>query len=964
MYKNNKSFYLRRLERMGVICCLSALSIPAAGQAVKDSTLINFFGSEEEVSKWKGSQPNDYAFDHLLQKRPVAKFYKKKRFGDRFFLEGGMHAFANHSSNLNISLKNIQPWAYVGFGDWITPLHGWRVSFQGGKYKIDGNHSKIIGASLDYLISITALAAEEYDAPRRFEFFGVAGGDLFLSRLNGKNDYAWGAHFGLRGQANLNRYTYFFLEPRIGAYSNKLIHNKGWENYVLGSSLLTGFGYRLNPTVDYERIPYTPSGSFLDNTFISFAAGPSFLIKNDSHKFGGVGNIYIGKWINPYSAIRLGIGSAFRRQTEHNKLQAISASVGYMWNMHNTFGGYDPNRYFWINAVADINGNLSLIKESKDLSVSFGAGIQPNVRIANGVSLYLEPRLDYYNNQYMKSVAGKNSKDLAASLLAGIVFQQGTNTRTLLKKNDDFKSESWLDHLFIDLGAGALMPVTYSGKDHIMPTLYAGIGKWFNAISGLRLRGEVTKLEDLDSKRFGMLSYGVDYLWNLTNSFRGYDANRRFSLVASAGINGLSKVGKGKFYVGANTGIKGLVHLNQMTSIFIEPQLSFYGKNVYPVYTSHFRRMDMIGTLLAGIQFATNNYRSAENRPYFERHDENSFVSIAAGTGTSADAPKNGKNYGAVGRISLGHWYSPVSAWRISMSGTAKPKMPYRNLSLTAGIDYLADFTTLAYGYNPDRIICLRGIAGINIGADYTPRIHRQMRMMSDLHIGGQLAVSVGKRNELFAEPQVAYVIGGKPTTRSSQRLIGTAVLGINHKFKMTRPIQSSQVDQDQNDFVSVSVGTGAHSQTVTMGNVKSKLTFDFDIAYGHWYNSISGMRVGVSNTTTPLKKGFGHQNMTSIHADYLLNLIGLTSGKEVFNTNWVFNGIAGASLNFGKAEQMDNTFAPGIHLGLELGYKFTPKWELFAEPTGLIIGKKIWENNSRPMVIHPRLMIGTKYHF
>ena len=55
-----------------------------------------------------------------------------------------------------------------------------------------------------------------------FELIGKAGVDYVYTTNNGVHKNALGAHLGLRGQVNLSRFGYFYLEPMVGLYSDKI----------------------------------------------------------------------------------------------------------------------------------------------------------------------------------------------------------------------------------------------------------------------------------------------------------------------------------------------------------------------------------------------------------------------------------------------------------------------------------------------------------------------------------------------------------------------------------------------------------------------------------------------------------------------------------------------------------------------------------------------------------------------
>ena len=141
------------------------------------------------------------ALDNMLQRPPVAKHFKAKRFGDRLFVEGGLGATTiidNSSSHL--STPGIEGGAAIG--DWVTPVHGWRIGAHGGTWLYNGKKSKVAMISLDYLMNLTALAKPSlldpnYNEVPAFEVYGTAGADLALSHYEDNTSTSPGVHLGL-----------------------------------------------------------------------------------------------------------------------------------------------------------------------------------------------------------------------------------------------------------------------------------------------------------------------------------------------------------------------------------------------------------------------------------------------------------------------------------------------------------------------------------------------------------------------------------------------------------------------------------------------------------------------------------------------------------------------------------------------------------------------------------------------
>lgn len=971
----SKQSYFHTFKRIGTALFVTMYALPMAAQYEQDTLLLKFLGSEEAIKEWKKTQKDAYSFDHLLQKPAVAKHYKNKRFGDHLFLEGGMQAFTNvtRPHNGKGCFDGFAPWAYVGIGDWVTPLHGWRLSMQAGNYVNNNRYSKVLGGSLDYLLNLNAVASEKYDKPKPFEVYGVAGADFFRSENKKSVDYAFGFHLGLRGQYHFNHYSYIFLEPRIGLYTDELIHQPSWRKYIIGANALAGVGYRLDP-VNRSHEKYHTSGHFLDNTFISVAAGPTDLLNignryGVSKKFGATAQGMVGKWFSPYSAIRLKVGASFNNQYRYGKLKALNLGAGYMWNMHNTFAGYNPDRCFWVNTVADVLYNYSGSGNGRKSSFGFGAGIQPNVRLAKGVELFLEPRVDVYGKNYAASVGEMNRFDFIGSVLAGLTFRQGMNSREQIMRNDDFEQKSWYDHIFIEAGAGIVCPVTtWVGKEvfkHLGPDLNIGVGKWFNATSGVRLWGEIGRYEEINTKHFDVIGIGADYLWNLTNALHGYVADRPCEVIASAGINTVANMDRKKFYFGGQVGLKGLWHLNNMLGLYLEPQFRIYDNNLMARSSFVSNKIDINAMLLAGIQLRMNGYRPGAYSEAFDENERNAFFSFAGGISSNLDAPKATEQYAVAARFSYGQWFTPASAWRINAGAMGRPNEAYRHALVNVGGDYMTDLTTLAYGYNPDRIVSVRSVLGLNLGAEYKNNTDGKVHFVGDVHAGGQLAFRAGSRNEIFVEPQLSYTFGNLTDLSKMERINATAYIGVTHKIHRTNEKKVVPVSEKENDFVSVSIGSGLNTHSLVNTYPRKRcLNLNFGADYGHWFNSVSGFRMGLAHSSIYRNVGKRNLHLTTIHADYMVNLLALCGGELALEQPWTLNAFAGLSFNIGQDKAFSPTFAAGGLFGLQVGYKFTRQWELFAETSGNIVSNKVWRNAGHKFEGNGSLMLGTKYYF
>ena len=912
------------------------MTSPAGGRTGRRSTALCLIALV--LSLPLSAQVPGSALDKMLQRPKVAKHFENKRFGDRLFLEGGVglnSAITNSSSHIESPGFN----ASVAIGDWVTPLHGWRLGIQGGSFKYNDKSPSAFGVSADYLLNITALSQSTlrdstYANIKPFEVYGVAGIEYYRSSLDGVSNNAAGLHLGLRGQLRLSDYTYLYVEPRLGVYSDGLFHDDTWRGYRFAGSLMAGLGYRLNPGMATGS-DYTTSGHFLDDTFFALTGGPSALVKKDggslSDYFGARAGIYLGKWLNPYSGLRIGVNAALYKQAGENRVKALGVSAGYLWNMHNTFIGYDPDRRFWINAVADVGFNASGSGEGRKMTPSVGAGLQTNFRIARGIDFYLEPRIDIFGKDYACYVAQSSDFDAAASLMAGFTFHQNLDSRSQLARNDDFVQETPYDNIFVEAAIGGALPVTKRTFSHafsyLRPKAFVGIGKWFTATSGVRLWGEGVQYEMREKDRVKALGVGIDYLWNITNAFHGYLPDRRFELVGAVGVSASTRSNSRRVFPGLNAGLKGIWHANKMWALFIEPQLRCYSSDYLPRTTTSWIKQDMTAALVAGLQVNLRGYSPEANREIFEETERKSFFSIAGGVYTPFSSLRKRTSYGAVGRVSYGRWFSPVAAWRVSMNGLANPRYRHRYAQLTLGGDYMVDLSALGYGYDEDRIVILRALAGLNLGVDYGSR---KSHFAADIHAGGQLAFRTGRAIELFAEPQVGYRLDRRYGQRG-QRVVPQLVLGLNYRLR--NPEGEKSAPAEQKHFASFAIGSGLHSSTVaSMQYVRRKLTLDFDLSYGQWFTAASGWRVGLSDVTIQ-RHGRGNQHITALHGNYLRNLLSSTGQSAAEAAGFRLTGIIGITANLGTRKGYSPTWGLGLEAGFQAGWMVSRQMELYLEP-------------------------------
>ncbi|MEG1729422.1 MAG: hypothetical protein RR280_07790 [Bacteroidaceae bacterium] len=918
-----------------------------------------------QLSSFAQSELPKSALDYMLQKPKVVKTFEKKVLGDHLFLQAGFGptmTFGGNDHFLKINTPAVQ--ANLMIGDWITPEHGLRLGLNGGFYKSGEVKAKFVGVSLDYMMNLTALASPVYTTPRKFELYGIAGAEYQSSHNEGVAENVMGMRFGLQANARIGDCLHLFLEPRIGLYSDHISHRSTWRKYRPAASVLAGIGYNLI-TGEARHHFDSPYDDFLDGLFVSGALGGGALMFSDLHTmkdFKGVrAQASLGKWFDPYSAIRLTAKVETFQRNGKSKMKGVGGQLDYMLNFNNLFAGYCPDRWVDLYGIAGVGLNYTSGGAERQYSPAIGAGFQANFFLNRNhtFSFFVEPRIDVNGRKYIEGYNSASTVDATASVMAGFTLLRAPSSVKPRVANLTYPQPKVYNHWFIE-GAGGLNSLCVSSlpsepRSYLGPCVQLGAGRWLNATSGVRLSFEFSKYKHPAFGTNNLFGGSLDYLWNISNAVNGYVPNRHFELIGVVGANLATHSNRDRVFLGANIGAQALWNLNSMTSLYLEPQLRLYANNFAPGSCGLFK-LDALGALMAGIRLNLNGYDAKKSREAFGKNDANSFAYMAGGFQMKPYQYHNHDYYGVVSSIGIGRWFTPLSAWRLSASGSEWKETGSRIARGAVTADYLLDLTTLAYGYNPQRAVSLRAFGGASIGLDY----HRQNIYLTPLlRVGGQMGVRVSKQVELFLEPQLSKTLVRTNGSRSNH-VDAALLLGLNYRMQPSHQKPRNTVGEQ---FVSIAGGLGLNSENVHNNPFHRKWVFDVDASYGRWVNKVSGMRFGISNEF--IQKHFTHnKSWLSLHADYLLNLNALLNGGKPSGAAIQWIAALGVSGNAALQQDRSPRFAPGLVASVQADISITETISLFLEPTITVLGKRIGENQSHPFEAAAKLMIGTNIKF
>jgi outer membrane protein OmpA-like peptidoglycan-associated protein len=191
---------------------------------------------------------------------------------------------------------------------------------------------------------------------------------------------------------------------------------------------------------------------FGSNWFISAGAGINlFMIQNipgidNDRPLTAAGQFAIGKWLTPYTGLRLEVAGAplkiYGLQEDNTWAKKNVGYVGvygdFMWDMCNTFGGYNEKRVVSVIPFAGISF-LTTTKDNFDGRKPYvfpaSAGLKINFRLSHYVDLYLQDRFTFTSDIF-DGLEGGYFLEPIMTATAGITVKFGKNRFTAYNPYD------------------------------------------------------------------------------------------------------------------------------------------------------------------------------------------------------------------------------------------------------------------------------------------------------------------------------------------------------------------------------------------------------------------------------------------------------------------------------------------------------------------------------------------------
>lgn len=345
----------------------------------------------------RGFNAMDYSMQRRYRPRNSTPF-RNGKFSDNTFLgiTGSSFRFLDPLAGSGAS-------AGLYYGKWFSPFHAFRIG-AGFALERDNFDSRYMGQGflrLSYMFDLISYIYG-YDTSRFCVVSFVTGPGYALVRNSGVTGHSFTSHIGANVSMRVFRTVDVFWEPLFEIYtgSSAIPQSGTRKRVVCAFSGSVGLSCRFAQ----DNMAAPPAS---ENWFLFLSGGIQFQNSSAVYRKIGLGNALgmhlnagVGKWCRDFLALRL---SAFYSDCKWMKYYAgeplpeLYAGVRFegQLDLVSLVRGrrcrfsssvlLGPEAGFF--SKTDLNGKLS------DLYVGLSTGLQANLKIASGVSLFVEPRL-------------------------------------------------------------------------------------------------------------------------------------------------------------------------------------------------------------------------------------------------------------------------------------------------------------------------------------------------------------------------------------------------------------------------------------------------------------------------------------------------------------------------------------------------------------------------------------------
>lgn len=309
----------------------------------------------------------------------------------------------------------------------------------------------------------------------------------------------FGGHLGLRFSRAFSPHTTFFLEPRIGLYSDSYDAQESSEGVDAILSGHLGMDYKLSAMLyDVPRKKEIPM-LHMRNWFMELSASAYLPVPRDEYVTGDAtyaDRIYfgpsfaLGYRVNPLSAVRARFSYI---NDKYYKANQYVTAVDYRLSGTNVFLGENGRRYIDMAVTIGPVMQITSFQGESENNISWGgeAGLQFTGRITPTWELFVEPRFQIIQNYTSSNVNDMNLKkrwDMSVGMV--YIYERRINQR--------LEETKPLSNWYLQSTIG-VQPSTFTGG-HQLGSFDFSVGRNFGSLWSLK--GSVFS-QELESKEEG-----------------------------------------------------------------------------------------------------------------------------------------------------------------------------------------------------------------------------------------------------------------------------------------------------------------------------------------------------------------------------------------------------------------------------------------------------------------------------
>jgi hypothetical protein len=530
------------------------------------------------------------------------------------------------------------------------------------------------------------------------------------------------------------------------------------------------------------------------------------------------------------------------------------------------------------------------------------------------------------------------------------------------------KDSHW-NHTFLSFGISPVL--TERGNHSLLGEGNWGVkafiqgGKWLTPLHGFRagisagFHQNTIKGETL-AKTFGI---NADYLFNITNLGWGYNRNRFFQVIATAGLGYETNFTNGnRFSVShLHFGLQEAFRLTPSLSFFVEPQLYFYSDNVDRIKGNTDRgfQVGYNGWMGFKYNYVSKAHRSLKYPFKSQKWNDNFFVSTSLGVNAllnhSLTAPEETvRRIGPIAKVAIGKWFNYQSGLRFS-AGVGLSRVSENNKKTKYGIistqfDYLFNLNSLFTNPEPEE----KFEFWLTPGLTYQYQHHlNENKGHWGLGIGLLGNFYLSPTTDLFIEPRLSLLKDNLGINKFVNQKNALAEINIGLTYHAPKlNIKRKKADKFEEDsfldhlFTTAYVGMQAPIISISKNQIKS-IGPRIGVSVGKWFTPYSALRLSADAGFVYFKPiSAKHTKLATLSLDYMLNLSNLLFN---YNATPKFEVIPSAGLNLTYASSNKNhPYRMGVNLGLQGLWHISNEIGLFVEPQMRLYKDKYLPGNMR----------------